>query len=364
MRILLVIDSLGSGGAQRLYAHLAKALSQAGHQVEVFIYVAENQFYKDDFHEAGIKIHIAEKDKPSFSWRVVEQLRAVIRTGYDGIISAMHAPSVYAALAKIGIAQGKLVVCEVSSSAAPVPWIRKGLFYLAALMSDSVVANSYSEAGIMRGQIGLSRKVTAIWNGYDVDATEFHPYQGKMKLKQLLVVGRIAYPKNAVNLLRGLLLFYSRNSWMPQVLWAGRRDLDQRSRQMQVEMDAFLEAHPQVADSFHMLGEVKNIDELYQTSDALLHVSLYEGLPNVICEAMMLGCPVIASNVCDHQLLAAEERGLLCDPFSPQSICDAIERFSNLSLEKRSEMALKSRKFSEEEFDISRMVNQFEMLLK
>ena len=59
MKILLVIDSLGSGGAQRLYSYLAKSLSKAGHQVEIFMYFSAN-LYKDDLLNTGIKIHIAE----------------------------------------------------------------------------------------------------------------------------------------------------------------------------------------------------------------------------------------------------------------------------------------------------------------
>ena len=72
---------------------------------------------------------------------------------------------------------------------------------------------------------------------------------------------------------------------------------------------------------------VKNINDLYQSVDALIHPSIYEGLPNVICEAMILGCCVIASNVCDHPVILNDERGLLFDPRSPKSISKSIEEF-------------------------------------
>ena len=51
----------------------------------------------------------------------------------------------------------------------------------------------------------------------------------------------------------------------------------------------------------------------------------------VLCEAMLSGCFVVASSVCDHpKIIGDNERGILCDPLSPESICIALENFMNL----------------------------------
>jgi len=365
MKILLVIDSLGSGGAQRLHANLAKALSELGHKVEIFFYVADNQFYKDEFASAGIKIHNADKKNAGFSFQVARQLRKVIKkNGYDGVISSLHSPGIYAALAKLGVKQGRLIVCEVSSSNAPVPVLRKFLFYLSTLVANSVVTNSYHEAKLMKRLPRITNKIYTIWNGYEIQSTSVNYNVVQGRVGKLLVVGRIAYPKNGVNLLKALALFLSRNGWAPEIQWAGRKDIDQRSLDMQKGMDQYLLENPEVASNFKMLGEVKDIDELYRSSDALMHVSIYEGLPMVIGEAMLAGCPVIASDVCDHPVvLGQEERGLLCDPYSPESICYAIERFGRMTIEERSQMVVKARKFAEENFNIQIMAKEFVGLL-
>jgi glycosyltransferase involved in cell wall biosynthesis len=68
-----------------------------------------------------------------------------------------------------------------------------------------------------------------------------------------------------------------------------------------------------------------------QRHDALIHPSLYEGLPNAVCEALAAGLPVLISNVCDHPLLVVEgERGFLFDPSDPLSIAMSIERAAAL----------------------------------
>ena len=60
------------------------------------------------------------------------------------------------------------------------------------------------------------------------------------KIKTLLVVGRIAYPKNALNLLKGIKIFFDQNGWVPNLIWAGRKEIDSRSIKMQNDIDNFL----------------------------------------------------------------------------------------------------------------------------
>ena len=366
MKVLIVIDSLGTGGAQKLKAQIAKGLVQRGHEVEIFIYNSDNQFFAAEFVNAGIKIHIADKQESGFSFGVLLELRALIKSQYDAVISSLHAPSIYAALAVLGNKNCKLIVCEESSSNAPVPLIRKVLFYFATLFADAIVANSFNEARLMTKLPGRSKKLNVIWNGYELGSISFKPRGISQNLAQitLLVVGRVAYPKNGTNLLKGLKLFSERNGWMPKVNWVGRRDTDPKSVEMQKEMDLFLLQNTDVAKSWVWCGEVRDVEKYYQLSDALLHVSRYEGLPMVICEAMLSGCFVIASDVCDHPLLLGnEERGLLCDPLSPESICEAIERFTALKSESRMDAVKRARQFAELEFDRKIMVDKFEGLL-
>ena len=72
-------------------------------------------------------------------------------------------------------------------------------------------------------------------------------------------------------------------------------------------MDNLIFSHPSLQSSWHWLGERSDIPKLLATTDALIHVSLYEGLPNAICEAFIASTPVIASAVCDHPSWYKEE---------------------------------------------------------
>ena len=298
LKILLVIDSLGSGGAQRLFAHLASALVDSGHTVDVFVY-DESGFYDDDFGRVGVRIVRASRQGHGFSMSVLLSLVRVYKSGYDRVISAMHAPSFYAAIAKILAPSTTLTVCEFSSSHSKTSSVRKALFYISTLIADRVICNSEAEAILMRRLPGRSSKLSAVWNGYQIDNFEYQPPKSNDGFT-LLVVGRIAYPKNGARLFKALQLFERRHGWCPRLLWAGRRDFDQSSLRMYEEMVEVMNSSPMLQGAIEFLGEVNDIVELYHNVDGLIHMSRYEGLPNVICEAMLYGCPVLASSVCDH----------------------------------------------------------------
>ena len=60
MKILIVIDNLASGGAQRVQISLALALINKGHVVEFFTYKKED-FFKHVLRANNIKIFSTEK---------------------------------------------------------------------------------------------------------------------------------------------------------------------------------------------------------------------------------------------------------------------------------------------------------------
>ena len=60
MKILIVIDTLASGGAQKLKVQLAKGLLNRNHEVEMCIYDSNYPFYERQLRNAGIKINLFE----------------------------------------------------------------------------------------------------------------------------------------------------------------------------------------------------------------------------------------------------------------------------------------------------------------
>lgn len=85
-------------------------------------------------------------------------------------------------------------------------------------------------------------------------------------------------------------------------------------------------------DCLELLGDVPNgprLWEQYRSSHAFLHVSLTEGLPQVLLEAQAAGLPVVATDVGGvAAALGGGARGLLVAPASADAAAAALERLA------------------------------------
>ena len=249
---------------------------------------------------------------------------------------------------------------------APIPFFKRALFYLATIYADKIVPNSFHEGDLMKKLPGRSKKIYPIWNGYGNvhEPLDLSSTSNKKNISELIVVGRVAYPKNGLNLLKGLSMFYERNKWLPNISWIGRDENEEKSILMKNMMKDYLIQHKELSHHWKWLGLVDDVRDYYKNSDGLLHLSIYEGLPNVICEAMFNGCFVIASSVCDHpKILGEDERGYLCDPYSAVSICKSIEKLNETSPNEKVKIIKSARKFAEKEFNLDLMTKKYLSLI-
>lgn len=365
MKILCVIDSLGSGGAQRQMVNLAYGLKAKGHDVELFIYHPQFDFYRSTINEAGILVNEVH-GVSGFSFRLVRAIVVLLQERkFNALISFLTSPNIYSIFASLLIfSKIKLIVSERGSSEADIPLFKSILSQLFYTRACCITVNSYHRALALNRSFWLNRKVSVIYNGYNIPAETPMSFNSAIHKVSFLVIGRNTLEKNGVRLLYALLLFEQRNSYIPKVSWAGRQEQDNQSLSIRAEMDQLIASNPSLYSSWQWLGQRSDVPELLASTDALIHVSLYEGLPNVVCEAFIAAKPVIVSAVCDHPLIIEEGvRGHLCDPLSPESICDAIERFVSLTPEERHAMGRNARRYAEEYLTLERMVNEYEALL-
>jgi glycosyltransferase involved in cell wall biosynthesis len=114
--------------------------------------------------------------------------------------------------------------------------------------------------------------------------------------------------------------------------------------------------------TIQFLGFRSDIKELLGALDIFILPSLFEGLPNVILEAMACGKPVIATNVSGiPEVIVDHQTGILIPPKDSDAIAQAI--FQMLRDTKKMRMMGKmSRKRVEEKFNLKQQVSAFAML--
>jgi glycosyltransferase involved in cell wall biosynthesis len=362
LKILFVIDSLGSGGAQRLFVNIVNGLSTL-HDVSVLLYNANSNFFRDDLLP-NIPVHYIERGtKNGFKFEVIRMLKRHMGSA-DVVVSFLPTANIYCAVAGIMSRRARHIACEMSVVNETESTVRRMAANFANFLSRHVICNSFAQADYIRGRPGMSGKVSAIWNGCADLPFAARTLRDPRSLS-MIVVGRVAYPKNGIRLLQALHLFYERNGFVHRVSWAGRDDSDERARLMKKQMLEFLEQHPMVAEKFRFVGEVSDIGVLYAAADTLILPSIYEGVPNVICEAMLSGCIVVATRISDNETIlgANEERGFLCDPLSPEDICLAIERRSSMSVKDINQMTQDARRFAEEHFLVPKMIDGYRQVI-
>lgn len=83
-----------------------------------------------------------------------------------------------------------------------------------------------------------------------------------------------------------------------------------------------------VEDRVEIVGELPQpqIAAHYQAASLLVHPSRSEGLPCVLVEALLSGCPVVASNVGGISELVSAETGVLVEPDNAEALAQAIAR--------------------------------------
>jgi glycosyltransferase involved in cell wall biosynthesis len=121
----------------------------------------------------------------------------------------------------------------------------------------------------------------------------------------------------------------------------------------------------QLENHFTFAGEKANVVHEYHTADALVLVSLAEGLPNVVCEAMACGLPVVLSDVSDHRKMVEEgHTGFLCSPYEAGSIANALQSIIRLPGGQRRAMGELARKAAEDQFARERFIEEYERVYR
>jgi glycosyltransferase involved in cell wall biosynthesis len=366
MKVLLIIDHFGPGGAQRQMVELACGMKRRGHEVEMFVYFPEHNFFRPLLEEHRIIVHQYAKGR-GFSFGALARLISLLRIGrFDIAASYLSSANIYAELAVLFAGGSKLVVSERTSHHDDKSPIRDHLRRAMHGLSDKVVANSRTHCDWLKRKWWLKKKAACIYNG--INLQRFRPEQGAAESVgdlRLIGIGRIGPEKNILNLIAALSVLQAESCELPQVSWAGLRDESELGRRYCRQIDETLEALPEMRRRWHWLGVQGDVPGLLRHHHALIHPSLYEGLPNVVCEALATGVPVLASDVCDHSLLVADgERGFLFDPRSPQSIAAAITKFRTLSVDDRCRFSRNAREYAEENLGVEKMISAYEFLFE
>ena len=352
-KIVCLIESLGSGGAERQMSGLAVMLKQQGYEVEVWTYYP-NDFYLPVLQTNGVKYRYISEAKDRLK-RIFVLRAELMKFAPDTVISYLDQACVVACIAKLLGAKFNLIVSERNTTQALS--FREKLKFFFYRFADHIVPNSNTQTEFIATNFPhLKDKLHCITNFVDTD--KFCPPSARMTNNPLriLTVARIMPQKNIINYIKAIKIVVDKGyefcvDWYGDTTDAQYYDLCLRTIK-----------ENKLENVFNFYKSERDIVKCYHSADVFCLPSIYEGFPNVVCEAMSCGLPILCSNVCDNPSIVTDGvNGYLFNPYDIEDICCKIEKM----VQNRELQAFygKNREKAVELFSKDRLLNSYIRLL-
>ena len=305
LAILLLIRSLGLGGAERQLTNLAKGLAAAGHAVCVALYYPVGP-YLSELQQAGVRVVSLRKggrwDLIPFLWR----LRRLVRLMKPDVLYGLMPTENLACLLVSRLVRPRpRVVWGIrtadfeAASYGLLPQLVRALERWLVQAPDLMIANSHR--GLECLGLTVDRRHVVIPNG--IDTARFHPATelaraGRAllnpgdRVRLVALVGRLDPVKGHGCFLRAAALV-ARELEDVRFAIVGSGCAEYRLAMMRLADELG------VSDLLIWQEAVAEIEIVYNAIDVLVMSSVSEGFPNVVAEAMACGAVVVGTDVGD-----------------------------------------------------------------
>jgi glycosyltransferase involved in cell wall biosynthesis len=322
IRVLHVVPTLDQSGAEKQLALLAMHLPRDRFETHVCA-VTRGGFYEHALRDAGVPVHVVGKRArwdPFCLWRLTQRIReiqpALVQTW-------MFTGNAYGRVAAKLAGVGRIVASERCID----EW-KSGYHFavdrLLARWTDRFAVNSegiarfYAKAGVSPDRIRTIRSaVDPRGRPQGVDPAAMRRAIGAPECGPLIgFVGRL-WPQKRVQDLIWAADVLRLSGWTFHVVVVG----DGPRRAALERFADSLEIRPMV----QFLGHRSDAREIIESLDVLVLPSRFEGLPNVVLEAMQSGKPVVATRIAGtSEAVVDGETGILVAPRQPLELARGI----------------------------------------
>jgi glycosyltransferase involved in cell wall biosynthesis len=330
-RVLLVIKSLGRGGAERLLVSLATVGDRSAFAYEIAHVLDAEDSFVDDAEAAGTNVHRLGATS-NFDLRWLATFRDLLIEG-DFDIVHFHLP--YTA------ALGRLVVASIPRRRRPVTlytehslWNRTSV--LVKLLNRASVGRdgaliAVSQAAYEALPASLQPRARVVVHGVDTSATH-EVLERRDEIRQSVRAELEVPPDDLlVVTVANLRSEKGYDVLLDTAHLVGVRGLPVRfaaagDGSLKEELDACHRALG-LGERFRFLGRRHDALDLLAAADIVVLPSHWEGLPVVLMEATGVGATIVATSVGGvPQVVQDGVNGLLVPPGRPDALADAIER--------------------------------------
>lgn len=327
-KILCLIDSLASGGAERQMSYLTTGLHKAGYDVTLVVFSSGFDFYEDYITSRGVGVIYNVKGSNPLK-RIFEIIRLVKDLKPDAVIAYKDGVTMAACLARL-FKKFKLIVSERNTT--QVLDRRESIKFKLYRLADYIVPNSYSQGRFISNKMpALAQKVRVITNTIDLSRFKICNQVDASDDLQVVTLARVMPQKNTLRFLEAIHLLKESGVGNIHFNWYGSRS----DKEYVDAVDAKVKELG-VGEYITFHDAVNDVGSVLSSADFFCLPSLYEGFANVLCEAMASGLPVVCGDVADNGFIVRDGvNGFLFDPKSAEDIARKIVEMSELGKDRR-----------------------------
>lgn len=355
MRILHVITSLRTGGAEKLMVDLLPRLRNLGHDVELCLFDGIRTPFYDEIENQGIKIHSFQIGGSVYNPLHIFRLISLIRQ-FDVVHTHNTAPQLFVALARIFATNCQIFTTEHNTTNRRRNI--KGLVFADKWMYSQymkiICISDQAEANLRNYLHDFSDKIRTVYNGIDIqkymNADPLFGLREKYKDCHLgIMVAGFREQKDQKTLIKA----YNELPENFHLLLAGTGVLEDECKLLAKDLG--------IAERVHFLGNRSDVPQLLHTADVVIMSSHYEGLSLSSIEGMTCGKPFIASDV-DGLREIVQGFGILVPHEDEKALAHEIQKATEDSKYREKVISLCQNKAKA--YDIATMANQYNSLYK
>lgn len=345
MKILQVITSLSTGGAEKLISEIAPMLRDRGHEVDVCAFDGAETAFMQNLIDKGIKVYSFGKHCNVYNPLFIIKLTKLMKN-YDIVHTHNTAPQLFAA---IGSVLCSVVLCttehNTSNRRRDLKWYAPIDKWMYSRYAKIICISNQAEDNL-RKYLPNVKNVCTIFNGVDIN--RFHnakPLDSLKSTKNVVVmVAGFRYQKDQDTLIRAF-TYLDKDKYELWLVGDGER------RPILEKM-----IYELGLNNVKLLGIRNDIPNVLQTADIVVMSSHFEGLSLSNIEGMSVNKPFISSNV-DGLREVVDGYGLLFPHGDDKALAKNIEK---LMTDKEYYKAMAKRcQERAKDFDIHKMVDAY-----
>ncbi len=370
MKILHIINTLATGGAQSVLAQLLEGWANSGDQ-QMVISLRSREQLSGRIEALNIPVeHINLQPEKFHISRFIRLIR-IIKTYQPDIVQTWlyHADLIGGVSVRFAcrapIVWGVHHTTIDSSSVKPTTWIIIRILSLfSKFLPAHIICCSQSAYQTHLDLDYPGHKMTVITNGVNTDRFRPDPSARNLMRDELglssrtKLIGMFAryHPqKDHGTLISAAGILLRRNPDVHFILAGDNIDASNHELQDKISRE-------DIQDNMHLLGGRQDMPKLNAGMDVVtLSSSFGEAMSMSLCEAMASGTPCVATNVGDTAALIGAT-GLVVEPKNPQALADAWQKILELQTVEYDVLACHARQRILEFYNQVNMVNQYKSI--